>query len=183
MWAEHNKGPVFDAIGSSVINKAIMFQFNQITPLLRWADRLKLSVGSAFIIGTLALACSSHGTRPRLSEEEKAKRLQALFQRWDENHDGALSREELRTALNARALGFDLGNDVDLMLRKKQTGKTHPRATPRPFTRAEIERAIEDAFRLRDADLNGRLTEEEFKRVLVERPSDDQDVEFWENLL
>lgn len=138
----------------------------------------------ALTLALILTSCSSPSitTKRKLSPAERSKRAHALFKRWDENKDGSLSRDEIRRALEARAL---LGSteDGDLILGMRKNKSDQPRATPRPLTQQEIAKAIEEAFKLRDADLNGRLTEEEFKKVLVERPADDQEVEFWETLL
>lgn len=135
------------------------------------------------IVSVSLVACSSPTIAPRkMPEAERDRRVRELFHRWDINKDGSLSREEFRRGLEARSRLSQGNDDWILGLEKKgRPSKTQP--TPRPLTKEEIERAVEAAFKQQDANLNGRLTEEEFKKVVVERTNDGQGNEFWEGLL
>ncbi len=119
-------------------------------------------------LGLLALTgCAT----TRLSPNDRAQRASTLFDQLDTNHDGYLTRAELAAGL--RYAGSPELNP-NLVLGLKNDSKRQVRAN-RKLTEAEIKKAMAEAFDTRDAQLDNRITKEEFKKVVVKRSEDDSD--------
>lgn len=123
----------------------------------------------------LALLSLTGCATTHLSPNDRAQRAGSLFDQLDTNHDGYLTRAELAAGL--RYAGSPELNP-NLVMGLKTDSKRQVRAN-RKLTEAEIKKAMAEAFETRDAQLDNRITKEEFKKVVVKR-SEDGDDDPWE---
>ena len=124
------------------------------------------------ICGFMITGCATSAKRKPIS---RAQRANEIFASLDRNHDGSLTRDELRQGL--RIAGAPDVNPNLMMGLKSDKAKQGAKAS-RPLTDAEIEKAVEDAFSAReakDAKLDQRLSQDEFRKLVVERPPNEEE--------
>jgi Ca2+-binding EF-hand superfamily protein len=132
-----------------------------------------------------AASCATHS--PPSTPLEREERADELFSGFDIDGDGYLSRAELEGGVRYLAMGIHSGPGSGVMLglrtksnSRKSSAKAKPKYSP---TTEETQMAIAEAFRTRDQNLDNRLSREEFKKLIVERPRVPSDNDFWEPLM
>jgi Ca2+-binding EF-hand superfamily protein len=123
---------------------------------------------SAFLISS----CASSGSNKRVSKAERRERADLLFASFDANGDGFLTKEELRGGL--RMAGMPELDPNIMIGMKKDKKKETPKAS-RKLTEEEIQKTMREAFERRDQDLDHRLNQDEFRKLVVERPPTEGD--------
>ena len=120
------------------------------------------------IIALSSCATTSHRAN---SKSERAQRAELLFQQLDTNHDGFITKAELAAGL--RYAGTPELNPNLVMGLKNDHGKKLKAS--RRLTDAEIQKVMTEAFAKRDTELDHRLSKDEFKKLVVERPAGVED--------
>lgn len=122
---------------------------------------------SAFVLLFLISGFSGCATTHRAqSKAERAERASELFDQLDTNHDGYLSRAELLSGL--RFAGTPEINPNLMYGLESSKAKKKIKAS-RKLSEAEIQKAMAEAFGVRDDKLDQRISREDFKKVVVER--------------
>jgi len=121
------------------------------------------------ILAFALLAFAGCATTTHRSNDGRAQRAALLFDQLDTNHDGYLSRAELAAGLRYAGTP-DLNPNLVMGLKTESTKKVK---ASRKLTEAEIKKAMAEAFDTRDAQLDNRITKDEFKKVVVKRSEDD----------
>ncbi|RYZ76126.1 MAG: hypothetical protein EOP05_05935 [Proteobacteria bacterium] len=132
---------------------------------------LSLTVG---LFGILS-GCASSGSSGSHSKLDRQKRADQLFASFDTNGDGFLTREELSGGL--RLAGHPEPNPNLMLGMKKAKRKEAPKAS-RKLSEEEIQQTMREAFDRRDRDLDQRLNQDEFRKLVVERPPSQGDDPF-----
>jgi Ca2+-binding EF-hand superfamily protein len=124
------------------------------------------------VICSLLLSGCATTSHRASSKAARAQRASDLFDQLDINHDGYVSRAEMLAGL--RFAGAPDLNPNLVMGLKPEKNKDKVKASRR-LTEAEIQKSLNEAFKTRDADLDHRMSKDEFKKLVVERPSDEGD--------
>ena len=119
------------------------------------------------ILALSVLVFASCATSP--SRSTRAERASDLFDELDTNHDGILTRIELTAGLRY-AGSPELNPGLVIGLEKATTSKKKVKAS-RKLSEAEIQKLLANAFEKRDSKLDQRITKDEFKKLVVERPT------------
>ena len=127
--------------------------------------RIQLFIAFALVSPLAFTGCASTGHKT--SRSERAARADQLFAAFDTNGDGYLTKEELSGGLRVAGMP-DLNPNLMLGM-KSQKKKNSPKAA-RKLTEEEIQKTMREAFDRRDQDLDKRLDQEEFRKLVVERP-------------
>ena len=129
---------------------------------------------------TLATLCSLFlctvfvsGCATTKTPASRAQRAGELFDDLDTNHDGFLTRAELAAGLRYAGMK-DLDPNLVIGLQKSQVVKKRVKASRR-LSEGEIQKLMSAAFQKRDEKLDQRLSKDEFKKLVVERPADASD--------
>jgi Ca2+-binding EF-hand superfamily protein len=131
-----------------------------------------------FSLTACATAPVSHRA---MTPSERAARADELFAQFDINGDGYLTRDELRGGIRYLAKGESMGDSNVMLGLNKQKKKVTRKKTSRELSSEEINRAVKDAFSGKDDTLEQRLSQEEFRKVIVERPRTGDDP--WQPML
>ncbi len=120
------------------------------------------------LVVPLLIAGCATSSGSRASKKERLARADQLFAAFDTNGDGYLTKEELSGGL--RLAGMPEMNPNLMLGMKKQAKKPAPKAN-RKLTEEEIQKTMREAFDRRDHDLDKRLDQDEFRKLVVERPA------------
>jgi Ca2+-binding EF-hand superfamily protein len=115
---------------------------------------------------TACATMDANESRPQanMTPSERSQKADELFRMFDANGDGYLTREELSGGMKS-AMNYE--PNPNLMLGLSKSKKSAKKKPARTLTTAEVNKAVEDAFATRDQDLDRRLSQEEFKKVVV----------------
>jgi Ca2+-binding EF-hand superfamily protein len=119
------------------------------------------------LLAFAVLALASCATSP--SPQTRAQRAASLFDELDTNRDGYLTRAELAAGLRYAGTP-ELNPNLVLGLEKTTVPSKKKVKAARKLSEAEIQRAMSEAFGVRDENLDRRLSKDEFKKLVVERP-------------
>jgi Ca2+-binding EF-hand superfamily protein len=128
-------------------------------------------------------ACATNPVHHAMTRSERAARADELFAQFDINGDGYITQDELRGGIRYLAKGDGMGESGVMMGLNKQKKKTIQKRFPREISNEEINRAVKDAFSGKDAGLGERLSQEEFRKVIVERQRGPGDADPWEPMM
>lgn len=120
----------------------------------------------------LTFGCASSGSSRGLSKSERQKKADELFKSFDANGDGFLTKQELSGGLHLAGMP-EMNPNLMLGMKKAQR-KAAPKAS-RKLTEEEIQQTMREAFDRRDRDLDQRLNQDEFRKLVVERPPTEGD--------
>lgn len=113
------------------------------------------------------LALAGCATTP--APQTRSQRAAALFDELDTNRDGYLTRAELAAGLRYAGTP-ELNPNLVLGLEKTTAPSKKKVKASRKLSEAEIQKAMNEAFGVRDENLDRRLSKDEFKKLVVERP-------------
>lgn len=103
------------------------------------------------------------------TKSERAARADDLFILFDADGDGFITRAELEKGLRSAS---NIEPNPNLMMALDKNQKTKKKAkVSRALTEAQVKRAVEQAFKTgSDKKLEERLSKEDFRKVVAERP-------------
>jgi Ca2+-binding EF-hand superfamily protein len=107
------------------------------------------------------------------SKPSRAQRANDLFDELDVNRDGYLTRSELAQGLRFAGTP-ELNPNLVIGLEKTVPAKKKVKAS-RKLSETEIKKMMAEAFETGDSKLDQRITRDEFKKVVSERPRGVQD--------
>lgn len=129
------------------------------------------SAAAALVTLVFVTGCATNSTYSRGSGHDtkdiRAQRADEIFAMLDVNHNGFITKDEMKAGLRI-AGAPDVNPNLMLGLKSEQSKKAAK--ANRQITEAEIQKTMKEAFDERDANLDQRLSREEFKKLVVERP-------------
>ena len=106
------------------------------------------------------------------SKQARANRADEIFAMLDSNHDGYVSKAEMAAGLR---IAGEPDVNPNLMLGLKSGRSKKAAKANRRITELEIQKTIEEAFDARDKNLDQRLSRDEFRKLVVERPPEENE--------
>lgn len=160
---------------SAPVSSSISTGLNAIAAVLNRATLVR-SVALGFIAFTAILAsgCASvpaaDDSAAELTPAERNARAADLFAAMDLNGDGFLSRDEMTKGLRSYTMAGGGTPRTDLMLGLSSDAKKKARRKKvKPLGEEEIRRAVDQAFSSQDVDLDKRISQDEFRKIVVEK--------------
>ena len=141
--------------------------------------RIWIHVPLAFALFSCAHGADSsggrHGGGMAESKADRATRADDIFTLFDADGDGYLTKSELERGLRSAS---NVEPNPNLMMAMDKAPKKKKAKTARALTDAQVKRAIAQAFK-DDKGLEEKISREEFRKVVAERPAGTESEDPW----